>query len=1695
MPMLEEATDRELVLQSLRHIKKLRHEIEVERGARSEPIAIVGIGCRFPGGADSPAKFWSLLQDGFDAVADMGDRRWVMNEVFDPNPHAPGKMYTRRAALLDQIDQFDAELFGISDREAEAMDPQQRLLLEVSREAVEHAGYAPRTLAGSATGVFVSLMNIEYATLAREITPYLGAGNALSVAAGRISYLLGLHGPCMAVDTACSASVLTVHLGCQSLRARECNLALAGGANLLISPATSIAESKAMMLSRRGSCRTFDASADGYVRGEGCGIILLKRLSDAQKAGDTIHAIIRGSAVNHDGATQGLTAPSGTAQTNVIGSALTAANVDPRTVTYIEAHGTGTELGDPIECNALDRTYGVGRGSENRIWVGSVKTNIGHLESAAGIAGLIKSVLMLKNRRIAPHLHLNRINPHIKWQPCFAVATKCIPWDSESGPRRAGLSSFGFSGTNLHLILEEAGEPSSQPSSVSPNFYLLAISARTAQGLSRLISQYIDLLEDCDFERLADICFTASVGRDHFQYRLAVVGADCRELRSRLVAALVMRHTPTKLLRSAPKLALMVHVATDAAPDGLWSSLMCEPVFRDTLQHVDAAYQRSPRQALAAEDEELLRVLSRYLGIGALFRDWISEPALWIVNDKKRSVAIVASGAIELAEELAGILGEKCRRDAEDRSRKSAAVCAADQAEVFKRLQGAGVEAVIHIGVPEGIALSIVSSESGWPTETGLAGRRDANPHRQALDAVANAYQRGWAVRWEKTHGDRRNRRVPIPLHPFERKRHWFDQGEPLSFTTSRPRQLSAVRGQDGQAFFEEMISAPTVSEHRLFGPEVVPAAHHVAFVVEAVRQLFGARTCRLRDVAFVEPLTLAGSPRVLQLMIRPESGTTGVFSIASRPQLAELDEHWTNHATGSVDWRPSITTSCTSPELSVIQSMWSTVQQPDAYYSAAERRGLALGPAFRWLGAGFRSENSAVRMLVQPAARCQAATRFNSLDPSMLDACFHVLISCLGENGEAVGDQLFIPTGISEVVVHSDTDGGRRFCRAQPKSISADRAVLDFQLCHEDGSVALEVSGLSLRPLPAQRGGGDDRHERAKIGQLLYRRAWRALPLKAEPEVIRRQVLILGQASDLCRLVAERLMSLGFSVRVAVWSERSEVGAKEEHRIDPMEREHLIRLFNNLSAADRVPTDIVWLCDAWEPGAGVTLTGLKQAHRQACLPLLHLAQTISSIALPARCRLWVVSAVAEAVSTPLISELAQAPVSGMLKSLSIELYPGVACTCVEIQQDDPAMQAALLAGELAGGGEAADVAYRGGDRYESRLVPARDVVAVGLRFDNKGTYLVTGASGGIGGTLARWLVERGVCNLVLISRGGAALLREELGACLGAGGTVLDFQLDIADAAAVTRLVRDLRQRMPPLKGVFHAAGVLDDALLNDQNWQRFELVMEPKVAGAWNLHHAMLDDPLEFFVLFSSASSIFGAPGQVNYAAANAFLDGLAEYRRANGLAGCSINWGPWSDVGMSMRLDAPKKSWFSDLGIAPIAPPKALEALDAIIASASTSITVIDCDWTKAVSRIGAGFTSELVNEIPRQSGAETRFSTLRTRLAEATAEQRAELLLTECKRAVEEILKEKVSDDNLHWTLIDLGLDSLAALRLRYGLHEELGVDIPLTHLLGELTIVALADRIGEEWSVESRLDHSGPRSPGRAAAGMLTEIEL
>ena len=436
--------------------------LEALERTKSIPIAIIGMACRFPGGANSPEAFWQLLHEGRDAVTEIPKERWNIEEYYDSNPDTAGKMSTRWGGFMDDVDQFDPQLFGITPREALTMDPQQRIILEVSWEALEHSGLAPDRLAGSNTGVFFGICNGDYYQMlmaegTENVDMYLATGNAHSVISGRVSYVMGLQGPSISVDTACSSSLVATHYAVNSLRSGECSLALAGGVNALLSPDVTITLSKAKMMAADGRCKAFDASADGFVRSEGCGVLVLKRLADAQANGDHILAIIRGSAINQDGRSNGLTAPNGPSQVSVIRSALKDAGVNPAEVGYIEAHGTGTILGDPIEVQALGEAYGEGHSKENPLCIGSVKTNLGHLEAAAGVAGLMKLVLTLQNAEIPPHLHLKKLSPHIAWEEIpISVPAGGKAWDSKESHLIGGISSFGFSGTNVHMILESA---------------------------------------------------------------------------------------------------------------------------------------------------------------------------------------------------------------------------------------------------------------------------------------------------------------------------------------------------------------------------------------------------------------------------------------------------------------------------------------------------------------------------------------------------------------------------------------------------------------------------------------------------------------------------------------------------------------------------------------------------------------------------------------------------------------------------------------------------------------------------------------------------------------------------------------------------------------------------------------------------------------------------------------------------------------------------------------------------------------------------------------------------------------------------------------------------------------------------------------------------------------------------------------
>ncbi|NTY61313.1 type I polyketide synthase [Mycolicibacterium sphagni] len=664
--------------------------------ATDEPIAIIAVACRFPGSPDADA-YWDVLSGGVDAIREIPEDRFDVDEFYDPDQQMPGKIYTRNGGYLDSVDGFDPEFFGISPREAVWIDPQQRLMLEIAWEGLERAGYAPSAVRGSRTGVFVGVGANEYSHLlsgesVENLEAHFITGNALNAIAGRVAFTLGLEGPAMAVDTACSSSLVAVHQASQALHSGDCDMALAGGVNVLLSPASIVAASRARMLAPDGRCKTFDAAADGYVRGEGCGILVLKRLSDAQRDGDRICAVIRSSAVNQDGASSGLTVPNGGAQQRLINAALTRAGLTGGDVDYLEAHGTGTPLGDPIEVQAAAAVYGAGRDPNRPLLMGTAKTNIGHLESAAGVAGLVKVVLSLQHELLPQNLHFQNPSPHIPWDSLpVQVVDKPTPWPANGRLRRAGVSSFGFTGTNAHVLIEEAPQPpladdaadepvdGAAPTEVAREpLSLLPLSARSAQGLVALAQRYSTWLDTHTESPLTDVCFTAGAGRSHFEHRAAVVATSAQEAKMLLDDLVANRLRPGVLRGECtdPPTTAWFFPGQGSQYPGMARELFdTEPVFADTVrrcaQAVDPILPRPLLEVLFSSDREAAETLRHTsfaqpaifaveMGLARLWQSWGIEPDVVLGHSVGQYAAACVAGVFSL-EDGARLIAERGR--------------------------------------------------------------------------------------------------------------------------------------------------------------------------------------------------------------------------------------------------------------------------------------------------------------------------------------------------------------------------------------------------------------------------------------------------------------------------------------------------------------------------------------------------------------------------------------------------------------------------------------------------------------------------------------------------------------------------------------------------------------------------------------------------------------------------------------------------------------------------------------------------------------------------------------------------------------------------------------------------------------------------------------------------------------------------
>jgi len=781
-------------------------QLEATRQQKIEPIAVIGIGCRFPRTVSEPSAFWRQLRDGTDVLGEAPGDRWDCDAYYDANPEAAGKVRTRHGAYLGCVDEFDAQFFGITPREARAMDPQQRLLLEVAWEALEHAGVAADRLAGCPAGVFVGVGQFDYARGclhrddASKIDAYDGTGNLLSFAAGRVSYLLGLQGPSLVVDTACSSSLVAVHLACQSLRAKECELALAAGVHLVLGPEVTLFLSRAGALAPDGRCKTFDAAADGYGRGEGCGVVVLKRLSDAAAVGDTILAVLRGSAINHDGASSGFTVPNGRAQEAVIREALANADVASRQVQYVEAHGTGTALGDPMEVHALAAALATGRDRRDPLLIGSVKSQIGHLEAAAGIAGLIKVVLALQHEMLPAQTNFRQPSWQIDWDRiAVRVVSEPTPWPATAGPRIAGVSSFGMSGTNAHVLVAEAPvRPRREVAETRPA-HLLMLSAKTESALRELARRYADHVGRQPDLDLGDLCFTANTGRASFACRLALVASTSEQLRDQLYGINATVGGVRRSERAAQRPALVFRFAPRHGqfPQLVQTLYTTYSEFRGVIDRASAILSACGypglTQALMADPEVRVDELDFELAGPAgfalnyawarLWRSWGIAPDGVCGEGMGAHAAACVAGCFEFAEGLRGIV--QLTRGAISRLSDTVSMRAPDRRIV------AGDD---DQPVSRGEILEAKGESELW-LEVGSCPRiqRNETEWLLVLRALAALYQHGFDVDWVSLDRGQPRLKVVLPTYPFQRQRFWINH-------PSLDRRAEAKRGRDSQS-------------------------------------------------------------------------------------------------------------------------------------------------------------------------------------------------------------------------------------------------------------------------------------------------------------------------------------------------------------------------------------------------------------------------------------------------------------------------------------------------------------------------------------------------------------------------------------------------------------------------------------------------------------------------------------------------------------------------------------------------------------------------------------------------------------------------------------------------------------------------------------------------------------------------------
>ncbi|MGH3760840.1 type I polyketide synthase [Actinophytocola sp.] len=1766
-----------------------------------ELIAIVGMGCRLPGGVDSPAEFWKSLVDGVDAISEVPPGRWEYYESGSAEDAAAVRGTSRLGGFVSDVDGFDAAFFGISPREAALMDPQQRIALEVSWEALEHAGIVPSALAGSDAGVYIGVNTDDHGRKLLEDLPrieaWTGIGSSMCAVANRVSYALDLRGPSMVVDTACSSSLVALHLAAQALRAGEVPVAIAGGVMLMVAPGLTMVMDSAGALAPDGRSKSFDASADGYGRGEGCGIVVLKRLSDARRDGDRVLAVVRGSAVSQDGRTDGIMAPSGEAQDYVLRQACRQAGVASESVDYVEAHGTGTRAGDPIEAGALAAVYGTGRPADRPCLIGSVKTNIGHLEAASGIAGVLKAVLAIEHAAIPPSLNFEDPNPDIPWASSgLRVVTELTPWPSTGGSRRVGVSGYGYGGTIAHVVLEQAPAMETVRTALDRGTALRVYPL--SGGSPEAVRDYAASLAEwltTDGPRttgaeLADVAYTLTRRRSHLTHRTAIVAAGQAELVTRLRQAAADERVDGlvagRALAGAARGAVWVFSGHGSQWIGMGRELLAtEPAFGRVLDELEPVCLEelgvSPRKALLEGDlrdtdriqmliyamqvalaevwyarglrpaavighsvgeiaaavvarvldvadgarlicrrSTLLRkvagnggmamvnlpfaeVAARLAGhegvcaaifaaprstviagdavaVDAVVRQWSADPAT-VIQRVNSDVAFHSHHMDQLVDDLALAAADlthhepalpvysTSHEDPKTDVARDGAYWAGNLrnpvrfADAVSAAVADGYRAFVEISAHPVVAYSINEVLTAERVDDAVVThtlRRNRPEQATLLASLATLHCHGVPVDWSA--GDAGGRLVSLPTTAWQH-REYKVAGPSRAESRSRLHDVDShtllgspltVNGTSTVRVWQTWLdrsSRPYPGDHPVQGTEIIPAA----VLLNTFFAAAGGHV--LTDVSLRVPVSVAAAR---ELQVVHMDGTLRLCSRLAASHDAptdapadgpdELDAGpaggWLTHTTAGV---PAIADVSGVDTIPVAELRNRCTERLDAEFVIDRLASIGVAAmGFPWKINRIRRgrDELFVRVVGDPDGTLPESWA------SILDAALSA--ASVVFSGPAV---LRMPAHLRQVSI-----GGRPpadaviSVRVQPGSTDT----VDVLVANPEGTVVARLDGLRYGVLDGDIGAP------ASPRRLVHEIVWRKLDLPRRVRGGLARVVFVGDA-ELAAELGGSLAESGVDW-VAVAGPEALAGLRD--RITP----NTAVLVVPASAGDGPwpgALDATWLVtrtaqelSTWEPKAQPKLWCLTRGVREA--------QRLAAVAESA---LW-----------------------GLGRVLSGE-YPDLWGGVVDLSADDPLAGIAALRKVLAAQPADDVVTIRRAGAEVARLTtmdgsPARRPVVC----RPGGTYLITGGLGVLGLEVAGWLAGRGARRLVLAGRRAlpprgtwdrvdpvtdpeSVARIEAVRALEAAGVTVVTLALDVSDReqAEKLRLLGDLG--LPPIRGIVHAAGVLDNRMAADVDEESLARVMAPKVLGAQVLHELFPPGSVDFFTLFSSAGPLLGLPGQTSYAAGNAVLDALAAHRRAGGHRDTiSFGWTSWRGLGMSTSSEAIDAE-LSARGTADITAAEAFRSWEHAERHDVAHVAVLRTIPLLAGMR-RPPLLSELTAEEPvAAQPAHT------APWAGLHGEELREYLLAEVSAEVAGEMRLAVEELDTRRPLIEMGLDSVMTQIVRARLERRFRISLPATLLWNRPTVQAIGDFVAELLAAEQGAAEPAAEPGGGAEA--------